>query len=88
MAQRRAYVQTAFAPGLIERRGLDALVEALARLREDAGALEVQGLRPAGADRVTVLIRTGREPVPMALTLILEPAAPRKIAGLEVTIGD
>lgn len=89
-SRRRAWVPGAFAPGVIERRGVDGLVQILGRLAEDAGEFTIQGIRlePAGAgERIRVaLARDGRPP--MEISVDVEPDAPHRISGVGVEVGD
>lgn len=86
---RRAWVETAFGQEVIERRGVDGLVEILGRVAEDAGEFTVHGLRlePAGGrPQIGVaLTRDGRPP--MEISVEVEPDAPHRISGIGITVG-
>jgi hypothetical protein len=87
---RRAWVETAFAPAVIERRGVDGLVAILGRLAGDAGEFTVQGVRlePAGAgERIRVALARAGGP-PMEISFDVEPDAPHRISGVGVEVGD
>lgn len=86
-AQRRAFVEAAFAPEVIERRGVDGLMEVLGRMAEDVGEFEVRGLRPGGDARLGVALERAGRPEPMEITVEVEPDAPYRIVGIGVEIG-
>lgn len=86
-AARRAFVESAFAPGPIERRGVGGLVEVLGRMADEMGSFEVRGLRPGGDVRLGVVLGREARPEPMEITVEVEPEAPHRIVGLAVEVG-
>lgn len=87
-AHRRAFVESALAPEMVERRSVEGLVEILGSLQEEAGEFGVRGVRPAGENRVEVVLDRKGRPAPMSLILELEPEEPHRILSIEVRVGD
>lgn len=84
---RRAFVERAFAPAVIERRGVEGLVEILGRLAEDVGEYEVKGVRPGGETRLGVALDREGRPEPMEIEVEVEPEAPHRIVGIGIEVG-
>jgi len=87
-AARKAFIKEGLEPGLVERNGLDRLVELLGNLREEMGAMKVQGLQPRGSESVAILIDTGEGPDPLQVILGMEASAPHRITRIELAMGD
>lgn len=84
---RRAFAATGFAPEVVTRRGPEGLLDLLERLRGDLGGFTLAGYRPTPAG-IEIALASDREPAPFRLKLTVEPAAPHRLAGLSVQIGD
>lgn len=94
-ARRRQLIPELFSASLVERRGVDALVELLTRLDGDIGsnAVSVYAESTTGTGLVTAVrlrfSRTGAPP--LTLTLALEPAAEGpglRVGGISAELGD
>jgi hypothetical protein len=87
-AARKTFIKTGMEPGLVERNGLDRLVEILGNLRAEMGAMKVQGLQPRGPQALAILIDKGKGPDPLQVILGMEEAAPYRITRIELAMGD
>lgn len=86
-AARRAFVESTFAPEVVERRGVDGLVESLGQLAEEVGVFRVKSLRPGGEARLGVVLEREGRPAALELSVEVEPTPPHRISGLGVEIG-
>ena len=85
-----------FAPALVERRGIDALVELLGRLNGDIGSARLSRIEESrdGSSAITAVrlhfTTPGRPAV--ALTLMLDPPVrsegATRVAGIALELGD
>ena len=95
-AKRRQRVPDVFAPALVERRGIDALVELLGRLNGDIGSARLSRIEESrdGSSAITAVrlhfTTPGRPAV--ALTLMLDPPVrsegATRVAGIALELGD
>ncbi len=86
-AARRAFFDTAMAPDVVERNGVDKLLRVFDSLREEMGEYTIRGVRPAGTHRVAIVIDSSTHGAPMELVLDLEPEEPHRILSIAVEVG-
>lgn len=86
-AARGEWSAKAFVPELVERRGIDGLVEILGSLAEEAGEIAARGVRPVGDAGVGIVLEPNAERPEMELVLELEAAEPHRIRSIDVRVG-
>ena len=89
---RRAGVSALFSPGLVERRGVEALIGLFARVRGDIGSAEVRAIEesrgPTGALTAVRIRLEGPAGGRRSLTLVIAPGEAPSIDGIELEMGD
>ncbi len=84
-AARKKWVETIFAPALVQRRGAEGLAASLGQLRDELGEFRLLGARTQESGVVVDLETAG---TPVQLELELEPEPPHRIVSLGVQKGD